>query len=176
MGKTALIMILALHVFAFANAGGAAAQAPAGGDLPRYLPPVQTRDEIIREELLRQEREAARACQVPAVVAWFAAGSAQIRPVYVRAVGKIAACLEAHPEKAVTLNGYSDNAGGSDANVRLSERRARAVKDILINEFKIDGSRIRTQGRGGGDPIASNGTAAGRQKNRRVEAVIEAKK
>jgi OOP family OmpA-OmpF porin len=59
--------------------------------------------------------------------------------------------------------------------MELSKRRARNVKEVLVREFSIDGSRLQTAGWGEDKPAASNSTAAGRKKNRRVEAVIVSK-
>lgn len=171
MGKTALIMIMALPILVLANAGGAAGQAPAESGLPRYLPPAQTREEIIREELRRQEEERDR--NSPAAVVWFVPGGDKVKPEYKKAIAGLAEYLNSHPGAVVTINGYTDSSGTPDAGRRLSERRARKVKAILVEEFRIDGSRIKAVGRGRADPIASNSTAAGRQKNNRVEAVIE---
>jgi OOP family OmpA-OmpF porin len=63
----------------------------------------------------------------------------------------------------------------SDAyNQKLSERRANSVRQYIIDKFGIDGSRLTAVGYGESKPIADNSTAEGRQKNRRVEAVMEA--
>lgn len=151
--------------------GGAVAQGQAGGDFPRYLPPAQTRDEIIQEEQRRQEEELDR--NSPASVVWFVPGGDKVKPEYKKAIAGLAQYLDSHPGATVTLNGYTDNLGTPEAGRRLSERRARKVKAILVEEFGIDKSRIKAVGRGRANPIASNRTAAGRQKNNRVEAVIE---
>lgn len=141
-------------------------------EYPRYLPPAQTRDEIIREELRRQE-ESDRARS--AVVIRFRAGGDEVGPEDKQALTGLSGYLEAHPEAKATINGFTDSSGSPDANMKLSERRARKVKSILVEEFKIDGARLETAGWGAEQPVASNRTAAGRQKNRRVEAVIGSK-
>ena len=64
--------------------------------------------------------------------------------------------------------GHADSVGSDDYNQRLSERRANAVRDFLVQQG-VDGSKIRASGRGESDPAASNDTAEGRQKNRRVD-------
>lgn len=99
----------------------------------------------------------------------------KIRPEDKTTVAKSAGYLEAHPDLAATLHGFTDNTGSPDENLKISEERARAAREVLKKEFRIDGSRIRTAGRGADNPVASNDTAAGRQKNRRVEAVIGSK-
>jgi OOP family OmpA-OmpF porin len=61
----------------------------------------------------------------------------------------------------------------SDAyNIRLSERRAKAVMKYLIKEAGVDSSNITAVGHGEADPVADNKTAEGRAKNRRVEVPI----
>ena len=70
----------------------------------------------------------------------------------------------------VTLEGHTDNVGGMAYNQDLSQRRADAVKNYLVEKFGIDSNRIKTVGYGETKPIASNDTEAGRYQNRRVQA------
>jgi OOP family OmpA-OmpF porin len=72
---------------------------------------------------------------------------------------------------AITITGHTDNVGGEAANQKLSLRRANAVKQYL-SSHGIDGSKIKTTGRGKTSPVADNKTAQGRARNRRVEVVI----
>lgn len=137
-------------------------------EYPRYIPPAQTRDEIIQEELRKQQAQ-------DRFIIRFAAGEAAVKPEYEKAIADLAGYLNDHPEAAASINGYTDNAGTPAANLKLSERRAREVKEILVKEFNIDGSRLETVGWGAKKPLASNKTTSGRQKNRRVEAVIVSK-
>lgn len=65
--------------------------------------------------------------------------------------------------------GHTDSLGPSDYNDALSKRRAETVKRWLVEDQKIDGTKIQTEGRGENEPIASNGNYQGRQLNRRVE-------
>ena len=67
--------------------------------------------------------------------------------------------------------GHTDNVGDAGYNQGLSERRANAVADILL-DAGIPFARIRTIGRGEAQPVGSNLTAEGRAQNRRVEIVI----
>jgi len=66
---------------------------------------------------------------------------------------------------------HFSSVGSAKSNIELSQRRAAAVQQALIADG-IDASRIQTQGMGEAHPVASNSTAAGRQKNRRVEVAI----
>ena len=67
--------------------------------------------------------------------------------------------------------GYPDSTGGPDLNRRLSQHRAVSVASALIPQG-VDASRIRTQGLGPANPIASNSTAEGKAQNRRVEITL----
>ncbi len=171
MKKIALAFIL-MQVLILADTLEAAGRNPSDGALPRYIPPAQTRDEIIREELRKQEMQNRKG---PALVVRFAAGGVEVRPADRRAIAEFAGYLEGHPELTATLAGYTDSTGAPEENLELSERRARALKEVLVREYRIDESRLSTEGRGQDNPVASNGTAAGRQKNRRVEVFIGSK-
>lgn len=73
------------------------------------------------------------------------------------------------PLKKVVVSGYTDSTGDANFNRYLSEKRARNVADYLIREGGIPASRVEAAGYGARDPLASNATAQGRSKNRRVE-------
>jgi outer membrane protein OmpA-like peptidoglycan-associated protein len=68
----------------------------------------------------------------------------------------------------MTIEGHTDNTGSSQKNEKLSLARARAVYDYLVKKG-IEASRLNFQGFGDARPVADNGTAGGRAKNRRVE-------
>lgn len=96
---------------------------------------------------------------------------ADLKPAGVRTVERLAQFMQEYPERRVRVEGYTDSTGSEDYNLRLSERRADAVRRALIQEG-IDPSRIEVKGFGEEYPVASNDTASGRQQNRRVEIVI----
>lgn len=73
--------------------------------------------------------------------------------------------------ETVIAVGYTDSIGSDQYNLGLSMRRANAVKQYLVSKG-VPADRIYTEGKGKADPIASNATAAGRAKNRRVEVEI----
>ncbi len=73
-----------------------------------------------------------------------------------------------HPEYMLEISGYTDNTGRAESNLTLSDRRAKAARQYLIDKG-IDGGRMTAKGYGIANPIADNNTAAGRAKNRRVE-------
>ncbi|EFF9906433.1 OmpA family protein [Escherichia coli] len=83
----------------------------------------------------------------------------------------VAMVLKEYPKTAVNVIGYTDSTGGHDLNMRLSQQRADSVASALITQG-VDASRIRTQGLGPANPIASNSTAEGKAQNRRVEITL----
>jgi outer membrane protein OmpA-like peptidoglycan-associated protein len=84
---------------------------------------------------------------------------------------KLAAFLNEYPARKVMIEGFTDSTGTVEYNQQLSELRANAVRDILVDKG-IDPIRIMTRGYGVEFPVASNETAEGRQRNRRVEIII----
>ena len=89
------------------------------------------------------------------------------RPVLDRAV----AILKEFDSIHIEISGHTDNTGGVAYNKDLSQRRANSVKRYLVDNG-IAEARIETRGAGPDEPIASNRTAAGRAKNRRIEFLI----
>ncbi len=86
-------------------------------------------------------------------------------------LAKVAASLEKYPDTTVQILGHTDNTGSASHNQGLSERRANAVADVLMDNGVAFG-RIQAIGRGEDQPIASNLDEEGRRQNRRVEIVI----
>jgi outer membrane protein OmpA-like peptidoglycan-associated protein len=86
-------------------------------------------------------------------------------------LAKVAGLLLAYPSLNIEVGGYTDNVGGDDMNQKLSENRAGAVRDYLVQEGVV-GNSVSARGYGNTLPVASNDNAAGRQENRRVELVV----
>ena len=82
---------------------------------------------------------------------------------------KAVAFVKKYPGAKIRLDGYTDSIGTEAYNIKLSERRAAAVKDYLIKEAGVSSSKITAVGHGEADPVADNKTSEGRAKNRRVE-------
>lgn len=74
--------------------------------------------------------------------------------------------------RKVIIEGYTDNVGTPESNLKLSEDRAETVKRFFIDSCKINSSVITTNAYGEENPIADNSTPEGRQKNRRVEIIL----
>ncbi len=102
----------------------------------------------------------------------FRSGSAEIDHNSEQLLDQIAEALNANPQvKHIRIEGHTDNVGDRAVNQRLSEDRARSVKDAL-EKRKVDSGRLDTRGYGETRPIAPNRSPGGRHKNRRVEFVI----
>ncbi len=102
----------------------------------------------------------------------FKTGSAEIDKKSDPLLDQLAAVMEANPGiKKVRIEGHTDNVGGRDINQRLSEDRARSVRDALAARG-VSGDRLDTAGHGESRPTAPNTSRAGRAKNRRVEFII----
>ena len=91
-----------------------------------------------------------------------------IRPDAVPVLDEAAKILKDDPTVPVVVAGHTDSIGSDAYNMKLSQRRADAVKDYLVSHG-VDASRIRAEGFGKGQPVASNDTADGRAQTRRVE-------
>jgi SH3 domain-containing YSC84-like protein 1 len=100
----------------------------------------------------------------------FATGKADITPDSETALNSVMTALQNHPDWKVRVEGFTDNVGSKEANEKLSGARADAVVNWLA-DHGVDRSRLSSKGYGPARPVASNATAGGRAKNRRVELV-----
>jgi len=101
----------------------------------------------------------------------FDVNSDNIKPESYGSLKDIADVLQDNSNVHVKIIGHTDSDGDASLNLALSKKRAEAVKSFLQSEFKIDASRMLTDGKGASDPMADNKTAAGKAQNRRVEFV-----
>lgn len=97
---------------------------------------------------------------------------ADIRPDAERTLAEVAAVLDAYQDRPARIEGHTDSIASESYNLALSQRRAEAVRDWLVGRG-VAARRLRTTGLGESQPVADNGTAAGRRSNRRVEVVVE---
>ena len=95
----------------------------------------------------------------------------EIRPAARESIAKAAEVLVKYPDTYITVEGHTDSTGTTEYNQKLSERRADAVRDMLMRDG-VPGSRISIKGYGESDPVADNSTPEGRQSNRRVQLEI----
>jgi outer membrane protein OmpA-like peptidoglycan-associated protein len=101
----------------------------------------------------------------------FASNRAEVSPGASRCIENLAAFLAKDPTRTVVIEGHADSSGTKPYNTQLSEKRAEAVKAMLVSKG-IGADRIVTKGFGSAFPVSPNDTASGRQRNRRVEVVI----
>ena len=102
---------------------------------------------------------------------FFESGSAALKSISVTELTRLKELLEEHPTLNIQINGHTDTVGSDTDNLRLSEQRAKAVQDYLIQEG-IATSRLSYKGYGESQPIDTNDTEMGRQNNRRTEFVV----
>jgi outer membrane protein OmpA-like peptidoglycan-associated protein len=102
----------------------------------------------------------------------FEAGSAKIIGDPRGALAEVAALMTQYPETTVVIEGHTDDRGPAKFNLKISKARADAVSKVLITDLGIDAARVSTKGFGKTKPIATNATKEGRERNRRVVAVV----
>jgi OOP family OmpA-OmpF porin len=103
----------------------------------------------------------------------FDSGKAFVKPAYDEQIKKVADFMKTYPETTALIEGHTDNVGKEEYNLRLSRMRAESVKTYLVQKFSIPADRLSAKGFGSSQPIADNATLEGRQKNRRINAVLE---
>ena len=101
----------------------------------------------------------------------FDTGQYTLKPDTKISLAKVAGILQAYPGLKLQVEGYTDSVGGDEYNQKLSENRASAVRDFLVAQG-VKMNNITAAGYGKNDPVADNGTAAGRAQNRRVQLVV----
>jgi outer membrane protein OmpA-like peptidoglycan-associated protein len=99
---------------------------------------------------------------------YFDFNSAFIKPESEAVLKQISDVMHKNPTWKLSVSGHTDNIGGDDSNLKLSQARAAAVKAALVKEYKIDPNRLTTGGYGASQPIADNTKVEGRARNRRV--------
>jgi outer membrane protein OmpA-like peptidoglycan-associated protein len=131
----------------------------------------------LREQLRQQlnqvleTRETARGLIVNVSDVLFDVDKATLRPGARERLARVAGILLAHRDLRIQVEGHTDSTGSDDYNQRLSVARAQSVRDYLVGNG-IATTAVSTAGFGESRPVATNGTAAGRQQNRRVELVV----
>jgi OmpA-OmpF porin, OOP family len=161
--------------------------------LDARLADVEQREAAVAAELRERQRRERRLREVAAIFSpeeaevvatpdrvtvrlyglTFPSGSAEIRPENFSTLTKLERVVREFPEGRITVEGHTDSVGNDDVNQALSQRRAIAVRDWLLQGIAISAERISAVGRGESRPIAPNDTAAGRDRNRRIEVVID---
>jgi outer membrane protein OmpA-like peptidoglycan-associated protein len=118
-----------------------------------------------------QTRETARGLIVNLSDVLFDTGQYTLKPGAREKLAKVSGIILAHPGLMMDVEGHTDSVGDDAYNMKLSEKRAQAVRDYLVTQGLNSGT-ITARGFGESQPVADNKTAAGRQQNRRVEMVV----
>jgi len=138
---------------------------------------AQREQQELRQQLVEQfnrileTRDTARGLIVNMSDVLFDTGKYDLKPGAREKLAKISGIVLAHPGLKLEVEGHTDSVGSDDYNLMLSERRANSVRAFLIQQG-ISPASITASGFGKAQPVASNDTAAGRQRNRRVEMVV----
>ncbi|SHH03569.1 OmpA family protein [Winogradskyella jejuensis] len=101
----------------------------------------------------------------------FDSGSANLQPQSLGIIRQISQVLTQDESIKLKIVGHTDSDGSDEANLKLSKARSEAVKDALINIYKISEDRLSTEGKGEAEPVADNNTTNGKSQNRRVEFI-----
>jgi len=133
---------------------------------------AQLRSQLLSQlNSILQTRDSARGLIVNMSDVLFDTGSYTLKPGAREKLAKISGIVLAHPGLNLQIEGHTDSVGRDEFNQSLSERRADSVRDFLA-EQGVPGSSISARGFGKTQPVAGNDTAEGRQRNRRVELVV----
>jgi len=138
---------------------------------------AQAATEALRAQLLKQlndvlqTTDTSRGLVVNMADVLFETGKYNLSTDAQLKLAKLSGIIQAHPGLNLAIEGYTDTTGSADFNMKLSQQRADTVRDFLISQGLL-ADTITAKGFGEANPIADNGTAAGRKQNRRVEIVV----
>ncbi|HET7663633.1 MAG TPA: OmpA family protein [Rhodanobacteraceae bacterium] len=128
---------------------------------------------LMRQQLDHlQARQGAEGLQMTLGGVAFATGQTTLRPEARAHLGKLVKFVQSQPDKHIRIEGYTDSSGNAAVNQSLSLKRAQSVRQALV-EQGVSASRITAVGMGETHPVASNDTATGRAKNRRVVVILK---
>lgn len=102
----------------------------------------------------------------------FDVNAATLKPESYGTIKEIAGILKEYKEVRIKITGHTDSDGNDKDNQQLSQQRAEAVKNSLVNEFGVEAARIETDGKGEAEPVADNKTKEGKAANRRIEMQV----
>lgn len=102
----------------------------------------------------------------------FDVGKSEIRSQNFALLSKVKKAIAMFPQSKITVEGHTDSHGGDEANLMLSEQRAEAVRQYIVENMGIASSAVNSMGYGEAQPVANNETPEGRSKNRRIDIVL----
>jgi outer membrane protein OmpA-like peptidoglycan-associated protein len=102
----------------------------------------------------------------------FDTNESTLKPAATKELHKAAEQIRSMPQSTVVVDGHTDSVGKSAANEKLSLARAESVRDFLAKQKHLSAASMTAKGYGARRPIATNDTAEGREKNRRVEIIV----
>ena len=117
------------------------------------------------------ERQLTDSCRAPVYGFFFTFNSADLEPAATPTFQAVAELLRRHQDWTLAIEGHTDSIGNPAANLKLSERRAAAVRQELVGRYGIATTRLTAAGRGMTGFVAPNNTLEGRARNRRVDLV-----
>jgi outer membrane protein OmpA-like peptidoglycan-associated protein len=126
---------------------------------------------VLQFNQILETRESARGLIVNMSDVLFDTAKFTLKPGAREKLAKVSGIILAHPGLKIAVEGHTDNVGGDEYNMKLSDNRANAVETYLVSQG-LNSGNVTAQGFGKTQPVADNGTAAGRQRNRRVEMVV----
>jgi outer membrane protein OmpA-like peptidoglycan-associated protein len=103
----------------------------------------------------------------------FDSGKSEIRQEDFDLLAKVEHAIDVFPRSELVIEGHTDSYGSDELNQRLSQNRAEAVQQYMINAMRIPSYRLVATGYGETHPVATNDTASGRAQNRRIDIVIK---
>ena len=156
-----------------AAANARAAQAAAEHSAQQATDQTEQMRERLRSQLSQvlQTQETARGLIVNMSDVLFDTGKYTLKPEAREKLAKVSGILLAYPNLKVQVEGYTDNVGGDQYNLTLSQQRGDAVRAYLVSQG-VSPDNISSTGYGMSNPVADNATAAGRAQNRRVQMVV----
>ncbi len=102
----------------------------------------------------------------------FDSGKSEFNQTSIPLLSKVEKAIDVFPRSDIVIEGHTDSYGGDESNQVLSQKRAEAVQQYMINAMRIPSYRLIATGYGETVPVANNETASGRAKNRRIDIVI----
>ena len=102
----------------------------------------------------------------------FKQGSSEINPKFFPKIGQLAEVIKMFSDYKVRIEGHSDSSGGTDVNLRLTQRRANAFMKYLAEKCGVSSERMTAIGLGEDQPVADNNVKEGRDRNRRIDTIL----